>query len=67
FYYYHHTGENPNARDQWKDHPYYQATVDFCANYDQVSFDPSYRSESLPFFEPMVREILSEERRQHGT
>ncbi|MGB7447884.1 MAG: HD domain-containing protein [Ornithinimicrobium sp.] len=67
FYYYHHTGENPNARDQWKDHPHYQATVDFCADYDQVSFDPSYQSESLDFFEPMVREILSEERRQHGT
>lgn len=63
FYYFHHTGEDPNARDMFKDHQHYQATVDFCANYDQVSFDPTYPSESLDFFEPMVRNILSEDQR----
>ena len=63
FYYFQHTGEDPLARDRWKDHPHYQATIDFCANYDQVSFDPAYPSESLDFFEPMVRRILSEDQR----
>ena len=43
YYYFHFTGADRNARDRWKDHPYYQATVDFCANYDQNSFDPEYR------------------------
>ena len=41
-YYFHFIGADPNARDRFKDHPYYQATVDFCANYDQNSFDPAY-------------------------
>jgi len=63
FYYFHHVGLDPDERDRWKDHPYYQATVDFCENYDQCSFDPDYDSEPLSFFEPMVRRILSEERR----
>jgi len=58
-YYFHFTGADPNARDRWKDHPYYQATVDFCAYYDQNSFDPDYESEPLEFFEPMVRRILA--------
>ena len=31
FYYFHHVGQDPNARDRWRDHPYYRATVDFCA------------------------------------
>jgi predicted HD phosphohydrolase len=61
-YYFHHIGADPNARDRWKDHPYYQATVDFCEYYDQNSFDPHYKWESLEFFEPMVRRILSEPR-----
>lgn len=63
FYYFHHTGEDPNARDRWRDHPHYQATVDFCANYDQNSFDPDYDTLPLSHFEPMVRRILSEDNR----
>lgn len=58
-YYFHFIGADPNARDRFKDHPYYQATVDFCANYDQNSFDPDYEWESLEFFEPMVRRVLA--------
>lgn len=58
-YYFHHIGADPHARDRFKDHPYYQATVDFCANYDQNSFDPDYRSEPMEFFEPMVRRVLA--------
>ena len=59
YYYFHHRGADRNARDAWRDHPYYQATVDFCAKYDQNSFDPAYDSESLAFFEPMLRRVLA--------
>lgn len=62
-YYYHHLGQDPDARERWRDHPYYQATVDFCANYDQNSFDPDYDWESLEFFAPMVHRVLSEDHR----
>lgn len=61
-YYFHFIGSDPDARDRWKEHPHYQATVDFCENYDQNSFDPKYEWESLEFFEPMVRRILAEPR-----
>ena len=60
YYYFHFTGADRNARDRWKDHPYYQATVDFCAHYDQNSFDPEYGWEPLEFFEPMVRRVLAQ-------
>ena len=33
--------------------------MDFCANWDQNSFDPDYPSEPLDTFEPLVREIFS--------
>ena len=62
FYYFQFSGADPNARDRHKDHPYYQATVDFCEYYDQNSFDPDYEWESLEFFEPMVRRVLAEPR-----
>jgi predicted HD phosphohydrolase len=64
-YYFHHTGGDPHARQRYRDHPHYQATVDFCANYDQCSFDPDYDWLPLTFFEPMVREVLA--RPRHAT
>lgn len=58
-YYAHHYGRDPNGRDRYRDHPWFQATADFCADYDQVSFDPDYDTEPLEIFEPMVRRVLS--------
>ena len=59
YYYAHHLGGNRNKRDKYKDHKYYNATIDFCEKYDQGSFDPNYKSLPLEHFEPMVRRIFS--------
>ena len=57
-YYGHHYGWDRNARDQFKDHPSFDACAEFCERWDQSSFDPDYDSEDLEFFEPMVREVF---------
>jgi len=59
FYYAHHLGGDRNKREKYKDHKYYQATIDFCEKYDQGCFDPNYKSLPLEHFEPMVRRIFS--------
>jgi len=59
YYYVHHLGGNRNERDKYRDHPWYQACSDFCANWDQCSFDPEYPSEPLATFEPMLRRVFS--------
>tara|TARA_B100000700_G_scaffold183732_1_gene202615 strand:+ start:151 stop:678 length:528 start_codon:yes stop_codon:yes gene_type:complete len=61
YYYAHHIGRDRNARDQFKDHQYYQDAIDFCENWDQKSFDPEYDSFPLEHFEPMVRNLFSRE------
>ena len=58
YYSAHHLGGDRNARDKFKDHKYYQDTVDFCEKYDQSSIDPNYKSMSLKEFEPMVKKIF---------
>jgi predicted HD phosphohydrolase len=58
YYYAHHYDRDRNAREQFRGHPWYQACVDFCAKWDQCSFDPGYRSEPLSTFESRVREIF---------
>ena len=59
YYYAHHMGGDRNGRDRFRDHPWFQACQDFCANWDQCSFDPDYRWRPLSSFEPLVRTIFS--------
>jgi len=59
YYYVHHFGGDRNARERLRDHPWYAACVHFCAAWDQSSFDPDYKSETLDFFEPMLRRIFA--------
>jgi len=59
YYSAHHLDGDRNARDKFKDHKYYKATIDFCENYDQCSFDPNFKSMSLKDFEPLVKKIFA--------
>ena len=59
FYYAHHLGGDKNKREKYKDHKYFQDTINFCEKYDQNSFDPNYKSLPLDFFKPMVKKIFS--------
>lgn len=59
YYYGKFLGLDPDARDQYKTDPAYEQTVEFCEKYDQLSFDPDYKSEPLSTFDPMVRRVLN--------
>ena len=65
YYYAHHLGGDRNLREKYKDHEFYQATIDFCENYDQNSFDPNYNSLPLEYFAPMVKRIFSRKPYSH--
>jgi predicted HD phosphohydrolase len=58
YFYAAHLGLDPHARDRFKGEPWYGKTVDFCANWDEVSFDPAYDNEPMSTFEPMLRRVL---------
>ena len=59
YYFFDYLGLDKNLRDNFKDHPHYEYTAQFCHLYDQAAFDPDYESEPLEFFEPMVRQLFS--------
>ena len=59
YYYAHHLGENRNLRDKYKNHKYYNNTLEFCEKWDQTSFDPNFKSLKLKDFEPLIRKIFS--------
>lgn len=63
YYYFHFMGQDRDAREKYREHPYYQDCVDFCANWDQPSFDPDFAPQPLEHFEPMVRALFSKQPR----
>ncbi|MGE0880732.1 MAG: HD domain-containing protein [Acidimicrobiia bacterium] len=58
-YFWHYIGQDQHAREQFRDSPFFDRTAEFCALYDQVSFDPDYLSEPLEHYEPLVREFFA--------
>ena len=58
YYFFHYLGMDRDMRDQFKDHPHYQYTAEFCHKYDQAAFDPDYDSMPLEAFEPMVMKLF---------
>jgi predicted HD phosphohydrolase len=63
YYFFHHLGLDRNMRDRYRDHPYWRDCAEFCAKYDQNSFDPEYDNLPLDLFEPMLRRLFAAPRR----
>jgi predicted HD phosphohydrolase len=63
YYFWHHIGLDKNARDAYKDSPYFDYTEEFCAKYDSPAFDPDYTSAPLEHFEPLVRNLFADRSR----
>lgn len=60
YYFFHHLGMDRHLREQFKDHPQFHATAEFCAKYDAAAFDPAYDTLPLSFFEPMMERLFAQ-------
>jgi len=63
YYFFHHLGMDRDMREQFRDHPYFERTAEFCALYDAPAFDPKRETLPLEHFEPMVRRLFEIPRR----
>jgi predicted HD phosphohydrolase len=63
YYYFHHLGLDRDTREQFRGHPHFEHTAQFCHLYDQNSFDTAYESMPLEAFEPMLRRVLEKPKR----
>jgi predicted HD phosphohydrolase len=59
YYFFEHLGLDRNMRDQFRGHPAFEYTAQFCHLYDQAAFDPAYESMPLEAFEPMLRRVMT--------
>jgi len=59
YYFFDFLGLDKNMREQYRGHPAFEYTAQFCHLYDQSAFDPNYESMPLEAFEPMVQRVFS--------
>jgi len=62
YYFFHYLGLDRDMREQFRGHPWFEYTAQFCHLYDQNSFDPDYESMPLEAFEPMLRRVVASPR-----
>ena len=62
-YFFHYLGLDRGAREKYRGHEWFDYMAEFCAEYDQPSFDPSYDRSPLEHFEPLVRAHLATAKR----
>ena len=63
YYFFHFVGLDRDMREQFRGHPHFEKTEEFCRVFDQAAFDPNFQSMPLDAFEPMIRRVLSTPRR----
>lgn len=59
WYFAHHLGGDRNRRDAYADHPWALLCAEFCARWDQSSFDPDHPTDPLASFAEEVRQVFS--------
>jgi predicted HD phosphohydrolase len=62
YYFFHHIGMDRDMREQFRGHPHFERTAEFCELYDSPAFDA--KAETLPMseFEPMLRRLFAQPR-----
>jgi predicted HD phosphohydrolase len=63
YYFFHFLGLDRDGREEFRGHPHFEKTEEFCRLYDQTAFDPNFRSMPLTAFEPMLRRVFLQPRK----
>lgn len=62
YYFFHHIGMDRDMREQFRGHPHFERTAEFCTLYDNPSFDAHAETFPLVEFEPMLAKLFSQPR-----
>jgi len=63
YYFFHFLGLDRNMREQFRGHPHFEKTEEFCRVFDQTAFDCNFKSMPLEAFEPILQRVFRQPRR----
>ncbi|MDN8614595.1 HD domain-containing protein [Variovorax ginsengisoli] len=59
-YFFHHIGLDRDLRENFRSHPCFDRTAEFCELYDNPAFDPMAETLPISEFEPMLRRLMAQ-------
>ncbi len=59
YFFFHHIGMDRNMREQFRGHPCFEQTAEFCEKYDGPAFNSNGETLPLEFFEPMLQRMFA--------
>ena len=63
YYFFHFLGLDRDMREKFRGHPHFEKTEEFCRVFDQVAFDPNFKSMPLEAFDRMLQKVFCQPRR----
>ena len=63
YYFFHFLGLDRDMREKFRGHPHFEKTEEFCRLFDEVAFDPNFKSMPLAAFGPMLQKVFCQPRR----
>lgn len=57
--FYHHVGMDRNMRDRFKEHPYYERTLEFIELYDNPAFNCARETYPITAFDSILRSVMA--------
>ena len=58
-HYYHYMGKPQDLRKQHVNETWYKKAIEFTDEWDQAAFDPSYQTDTLESFEPLIKKFFA--------
>jgi predicted HD phosphohydrolase len=59
YFFYEFIGADKDRRERFRGHPSFDLTAEFCEEYDEQAFDPTYPTEPIEFFAPLVQDLMA--------
>ncbi len=63
YYFFSYLGLDRDMREQYRGHPAFEHTAQFCHLFDQTAFDPNYTSMPIEAFRPMMERVFAAPKR----
>ena len=63
YYFFDYVGRDRTIRDDFREHPFFAHTLEFCEKYDSLAFNPKLEYMLLDAFVPMIQRVFAKQQR----
>ena len=63
YYFFDYVGRDHTIREDYREHPFFDYTLEFCEKYDSLAFNPNLAYLPLEAFVPLIQRVFAQQKR----